>query len=86
MKVEMSQISAELRRHKISLKFIRNLNCLIGGSSSSVVEDSGLLVYDALASDEWFPMFWKRTVVFFSLGSSSPKRILGLLDSEDEVM
>lgn len=61
----MSQISAELPRHKILLKFIWNLNCMIGDSNSNVVEGSGLLVYDALSFDEWFPMFWKRTVVFF---------------------
>jgi hypothetical protein len=38
---------------------------MIGDSNSNVVEGSGLLVYDALSFDEWFPMFWKRTVVFF---------------------
>jgi len=86
MKFEMSQISAKLPpRHKISLKSIRNLNCNIGGSNSSVDEGSGLLVYDALWYDEWLPMFSERTVVSFSLGSSSPKRILGLLHPEDGV-
>jgi hypothetical protein len=28
-------------------------------------------------------VFWKRTIVSISLGSSSSKRILGLLDPED---
>ena len=73
-------------RHKISLKFIQNLNCVVGGSNSGVDEDSGLLVYDALWFDEWFLMFWERTVAFLSLGSSSPKRILGLLHPEDGVI
>ena len=70
----MSQISAELPRHKILLKFIRNLNCKIGGSKSNVVDGSGLLVYDALSFDEWFPMFWKRTVVFFFFRVKQSKR------------
>jgi hypothetical protein len=44
----MFQISAEFPRHKILLKFIWNLNCMIGGSNSSVAEGSGLLVYDGV--------------------------------------
>jgi hypothetical protein len=75
MKVEMSQISAELPQHKISLKCIRNLNCMIGGSNSSVFEDSGLLVYDPLSSDEWFPMFLEkdRSICFFGVKQSKKK-------------